>query len=113
MCPLREFNGDKMFVVYDADEDSRLALEVAYALARARVLMARGGEDGIDVAALHGEVERAVGAMEDVRRIKSQLTSATTSIDQARAIVDAMAATVKGHLATIERLLASGPSAVQ
>ena len=41
--PLREFNGDKMFVVYDAEEDARLALEVAYALARARVLMNRGG----------------------------------------------------------------------
>ena len=41
--PLREFNGDKMFVVYDADEDGRLALEVAYGLARARVLMNRGG----------------------------------------------------------------------
>ena len=26
--PLREFNGDKMFVVYDAEDDARLALEV-------------------------------------------------------------------------------------
>ena len=40
--PLREFNGDKLFVVYDPEEGSRLALEVAYGLARARVLMARG-----------------------------------------------------------------------
>src|SRR4051812_23381828 len=40
---LREIGGDKLFVVYDPEEGSRLALEVAYSLARARVLMARGG----------------------------------------------------------------------
>ena len=103
---LREFNGDKLFVTFDPDEGSTLALEVAYGLARARVLMARAAGGGIDVAALHAELERAQGAMEDVRRIKSQLTNATTGIEEARRIVDAMAATVRGHLATIEGLLA-------
>ena len=44
-CPahapqLREFNGDKLFVVFDPEDGTRLALEVAYALARARMLMA-------------------------------------------------------------------------
>ena len=34
--PLREYNGDKLFVVYDPEDGSRLALEVAYGLARAR-----------------------------------------------------------------------------
>ena len=43
---LREVNGDKLFVVYDPEEGSRLALEVAYSLARARVVMAKGGADG-------------------------------------------------------------------
>src|SRR4051812_28012892 len=42
---LREINGDKVFVVYDPDEGGRLALQVAYSLARARVLMARGEAD--------------------------------------------------------------------
>ena len=69
--PLREFNGDKLFVTFDPDEGSTLALEVAYGLARARVLMARAADGGLDTAALHAEVERAQGAMEDVRRIKS------------------------------------------
>ena len=55
---------------------------------------------------MHAEVERAQGAMEDVRRIKSQLTNATTGIEEARRIVDAMATNVRGHLATIEGLLA-------
>jgi hypothetical protein len=104
--PLREFNGDKHFVTFDPDDGSTLALEVAYGLARARVLMARAAGGGIDEAALQAEVERAQGAMEDVRRIKSQLTNATTSIEDARKIVDTMAANVRGHLAAIERLLA-------
>ncbi len=104
--PLREFNGDKMFVVYDAEEDSRLALEVAYALARARVLMSRGEDESVDPAAIRAEVERALGAMEDVRRIKTQLTNASGGIESARQILDAMATGVRGHLAAIEHLLA-------
>lgn len=104
--PLREFNGDKLFVIFDPEDGSTLALEVAYGLARARVLMARAAGGGIDESALRVEVERAQGAMEDVRRIKSQLTNATSGIEEARRIVDAMAANVRGHLAAIELLLA-------
>jgi hypothetical protein len=109
--PLREFNGDKMFVVYDAQEDGRLALEVAYALARARVLMSRGEDEAVDPAAIRAEVERALGAMEDVRRIKTQLTNASGGIESARQILDAMAAGVRGHLAAIEQLLAAARAA--
>lgn len=104
--PLREYNGDKLFVVYDPDDGSRLALEVAYGLARARVLMARDDADGLDPAALRAEVERALQAMEDVRRVKSQLTNATNGIEQARTILDAMAGSVRGHLAQLDALLA-------
>ena len=109
--PLREFNGDKMFVVYDADDDARLALEVAYALARARVLMNRGEEEAVDAVAVRAEVERALGAMEDVRRIKVQLTNAGGGIEEARKLVDAMAANVRGHLASIQQLLAAAGAA--
>ena len=105
--PLREWGGDKLFVTFDPDEGSTLALEVAYGLARARVLMARAEGGGIDEGALRVEVERAQGAMEDVRRVKSQLTNATTGIEEARRIVEAMATSVRGHLTTIERLLAA------
>ena len=72
---LREVNGDKLFVVFDPEDGSRLALEVAYSLARARTLMAAAGGDGLDAGALRTEVERALAAMDDVRRIKSQLTA--------------------------------------
>ena len=110
--PLREFGGDKLFVTFDPEDGSTLALEVAYGLARARVLMARAADGGIDECALRVEVERAQGAMEDVRRIKSQLTNATTGIDAARTILDAMAANVRGHLTEIELLLAEASAAV-
>jgi hypothetical protein len=106
MQALREYNGDKLIVAYDPEEGP-LALQVGYALARARVLMARGGEEGIDAAAVHDTVERALGAMEEVRRIKQQLTGAKTQIDKAAEIVDAMAGRVKGHLAEIDDLLAA------
>ncbi len=109
--PLREFNGDKMFVVYDAEDDARLALEVAYALARARVLMNRGEDESVDPAAVRAEVERAIGAMEDVRRIKSQLTNASGGIEAARQILDAMANDVRSHLVAIEQLLAAAGAA--
>ena len=82
---LREVNGDKLFVVFDPDDGSRLGLEVAYSLARARTLMAKADGDGLDAGALRTEVERALAAMDDVRRIKSQLTAATGGIDAARA----------------------------
>ena len=57
---LREVGGDKLFVVYDPEDGSRLALDVAYSLARARVLMAKGGAEGLDASALRAEVERAM-----------------------------------------------------
>lgn len=110
MQALREYNGDKLIVAYDPAEGP-LALQVAYSLARARVLMSRGSDDGIDVAAVRDTVERALGAMEDVRRIKQQLTGATTQIDQAAKIVSTMSDRVKAHLAEINGLLAASAEA--
>ena len=87
MQALREYNGDKLIVAFDP-EDGPLALQVAYSLARARVLMARGGRRGLDAAAVRDTVERALGALEDVRRIRQQLTGAKTQIDKASEIVE-------------------------
>ena len=80
---------------------------MAYALARARVLMNRGEEDAVDAGAVRAEVERALAAMEDVRRIKTQLTNASGGIDEARKILDGMASGVRDRLAAIEHLLAA------
>ena len=103
---LREVNGDKLFVVYDPEDGSRLALEVAYSLARARVLMARADSDGLDESALRAEVERALGAMEDVRRIKQQLTHAANGIEGARSVLEELDRRVRLHLEQIDALLA-------
>ena len=105
MQTLREYNGDKLIVCFDPEDGSTLALEVAYSLARARVLLTRGDSEGVDVAAVREAVERATGAMGDVLRVKQQLTGATTSIENARKIVELLATNVRGHLATIEALL--------
>jgi hypothetical protein len=105
MLPLREYNGDKLIVAFDPEDGSPLGLQVAYALARARVLMAKGGGDGVDTAAVRDAVERALGLMEEVRRIRQQLTASKTSIDKAGEIVSAMADGVRGQLAEIAGLI--------
>ena len=104
MHALREYNGDKLIVAYDAEEGP-LALQVAYALARARVLMARGGAEGVDGVAVADSVERALGALEEVRRIRQQLTGAKTQIDRASEIVGTMSDRVSGHLEEIAALV--------
>jgi hypothetical protein len=108
---LREVGGDKLFVVFDPEDGSRLALEVAYSLARARVLMAKGGVEGLDAPALRAEVERALGAMEDVRKIKLHLTNAAGGIESARGVLEGMVERVRGHLAAIDDLVAAADTA--
>jgi hypothetical protein len=103
---LREVGGDKLFVVFDPDEGA-LALQVAYSLARARVLMAKGGAEGLDAPALRAEVERTLGALEDVRRIKLHLTNAAGGIESARGVLEGMVERVRGHLAAIDDLVAA------
>src|SRR5215211_719636 len=105
--PLREINGDKIFVVYDPDE-GRQGLQLAYLLARARVLMAQGEAEGMDTTAVRGELERAQGALGEGRRIRQQLTIATNGVASAREILDSMEERGKAHLEQIEVLLA-GP----
>jgi hypothetical protein len=102
--PLREYNGDKLIVSLDEESGSELALELAYRLARARVLMKRGEVDGVDAGAVRDSVDRALQAMEDVRRVKSQLTGAKTSIDKASALVEEISGRVRAQLTEIEEL---------
>lgn len=101
---LREYNGDKLVVAYDPESDSRLPLEVAYSLARARVLMAHSESDGVDTAAVRNAVERALQSMDGLRAIKLKLTGARTGIEEAGTLIDALAAQVREHLAAVEAL---------
>jgi hypothetical protein len=105
MGTLREYNGDKLVVAWDPDGDSLLSLEVAYSLARARVLMAKSESEGIDGAAIHDTVERAVQAMEEVRKVKSSLTGAKNQIDRAGGIIELMSARVREHLQAIDDIV--------
>jgi hypothetical protein len=113
LLPLREYNGDKLVVALDPDGSADLALELAYRLARARVLMKRTDVDGIDAGAVRGSVERALQAMDEVRRVKGQLTGAKTSIDNAYEIVETMSARVRSHLDEIDTLARAGDCARQ
>ncbi|MFN8131320.1 MAG: hypothetical protein U0R70_07190 [Solirubrobacteraceae bacterium] len=110
--PLREVNGDKLFVVYDPDDGpgGAAALELAYRLARARVLAKRSGGEGIDTVALAAHVERAVQALDHVRTVKTNLTKARKNLDEAGGVVEGMAATVRSHLDEIDRLVQAAPS---
>jgi hypothetical protein len=104
MQSLREYNGDKLIVEFDP-ADFVLGLEIGYRLARARVLMRRADGSEVDSAAVQDVVQRTLTALEDVRRVKSQLSGATTSIDRAREILDAMADQVRAHLAEVDSLV--------
>ena len=101
---LREYNGDKLVVALDPEGGS-LALELGYRLARARVLMKRSDADGIDAGAVHDAAERAVAALAEERRIKQQLTAATTNIGKAYEGVEGMTARVRGLLEEIDALV--------
>ena len=102
---IREYNGNKLFVVFDPEDGSLLELEAAYKIARARVLMSRAEGAALDPDAIRTEVERALGHLEDVRKIKSQHTQARTAIDEATRFVDAMALAVKNNIGQIDVLL--------
>src|SRR3954469_21552381 len=104
MHELREYNGDKQVVAFDP-EAGALPLEVAYRLARARVLMKRSDADGVDVGAVRDTAERALAALTEERRIKNQLTGAKTGIDKAYALVEEMSARVRALLQEIDSLV--------
>ncbi len=48
--------------------------------------------------------------MDDVRKVKSQLTGAKTGIDKAYEVVEEMAARVRGRLAEVDALVLAGSS---
>jgi hypothetical protein len=106
--PLREYNGDKLLAVWDPDDGSTLSLEVAYSLARARVLLARGGGDGVDSEAIRDTVDRALAVVDDAKRIKTHLTGATKNIEGARELLISIEDRVRAYLREIEGLAATG-----
>jgi hypothetical protein len=103
---LREFNGDKLIVAFDPEGEDRVGLEVAYKLARARVLMARSEDYGLDTALVRERIERALGALDEARNAKRELTNAGGAIDKARGYVEVLESRVRERLQEIDALLA-------
>ena len=106
--PLREYNGDKLLVAWDPEADTPLGLEIAYSLARARVLMTRADEGEVDSAAIRDAADRALAVMEGTKAIKSELTGATNRIGRASGLIEAMESTVRAHLREIDELARAG-----
>jgi hypothetical protein len=106
MLALREYNGDKMVVTFDPEEGP-LGLQVAYSLARARVLLRRADGEGIDAEAVRATCERALQQLGEVQRIKQQLTASKTAVDKAGDIVGTMADAIKANLAEVQALVAA------
>jgi hypothetical protein len=111
LTPLREYEGDKLVVTCEPDAAVPLPLELGYRLARARVLMKRAGPGGVDSGAVREAVERAAAELEEVRKVKSQLTGAKTGIDSAYEMIEAIAERVRAQLSEVETLVAAGGQA--
>ena len=107
LAAAKEAAGDKIVAVFDPEDGSTLELEFAYRVARMRVTAAREGSEDIDAAAVRATVARAVAAMDDVRKIKSQLTSAQNGIGGAKELLDVVEARVRAELDQVDAALAA------
>jgi hypothetical protein len=102
---LTEYHGNKLIVAVERDEPHGLALEVAYRLAAARVLMARDSELEVDAAAVRDAAESAIATLQQAQKIRSNLTAVKTSSDKAREGLDILVESVRSHLERIESLV--------
>ena len=105
--PLHEYEGNKLIVAVDRERPDGLALELAYRLAAARVLLARDGELELDPVAVRDTAAEAVSLLKQAQAIRSTLTGIKTSSDKARESLDAMVAAVEERLQRIDALVAA------
>jgi len=108
---LSEYEGNKMIIAVDRDEPDGLALEVAYRLAAARVLLARETDLEVDAVAVRDAAAEALSIVGQAQAIRSTLTGIKTSSDNARKGLDAMVDAVKEKLRLIDSLIASAAEA--
>jgi hypothetical protein len=104
---LHEYEGNKLIVAVDRDEPDGLALEVAYRLAAARVMMAREGELDVDPVAVRDAAAEAVSLLKQAQAIRSGLTGIKTNSDKARAALDTMVAALEEKLQRIDSLVST------
>jgi hypothetical protein len=111
MRPLQELHGNKLVVTYDPENGGPLSLETGYALARARVLMARSTRGDVDAAAIEEAAERAIELLGQVKAIKASLTGAKTHIDRGAEAVETMSRAVREQLDEVCALARVGDDA--
>jgi hypothetical protein len=73
--------------------------------------MAKAGDDGLDPVALRDKVERALGALDEARNAKRELTNAATAIDRVRGSVETLEERVRTQLGEIDSALAGAADA--
>ena len=105
---LVEKEGNKLFVAVDRDQPGGLSLEVAYRLAVARVSMSKDSTLRLDAAAVRDAISEARNALDQVRTVKSHITSASTSAERAYEAVEKLGDTVKSQLDRVDELVAIG-----
>ncbi len=108
---LHEYEGNKMIVAVDRDEPESLGLSIAYRLAAARVLMARGRDLTVDASEVRSVAEEAISSLKQAQSIRSTLTGIKTSSDKARGTLDEMVAHVEAKLERIDSLVAAADEA--
>ena len=108
---LREYEGNKLIVAVDRDDPDTLALELAYRLAAARVLMARGRDLTVDAGEVRSVTEEAILCLQQAQAIKSALTGIKTSSDKARNGLEDMITTLRSKLERIDSLVADADEA--
>lgn len=109
--PLHEYEGNKLVVAVDREEPGGLALELAYRLAAARVLLSRETELEVDPVAVRDITAEAISLLKQAQAIRSALTGIKTSSDKARANLDAMVAALEEKLRRIDSLVAAADQA--
>jgi hypothetical protein len=102
---LVEYEGNKLIVAVDREEPEGLALEVAYRLAAARVVMGRERDLTVDPAEVRVAAEEAISCLKQAQAIRSTLTGIKTSSEKARATLDEMVESVRARLERIESLI--------
>ncbi|MFN8161008.1 MAG: hypothetical protein U0R52_08225 [Solirubrobacterales bacterium] len=110
---LTEYQGNKVLVAVDREQPEGMALEVAYRLAAARVLMARDGELEVDAAAVRDAAQEAVATLKQAQAIRSTLTGIKTSSDKARAGLDELVEALRGKLERIDSLVGEAAEAAE
>jgi hypothetical protein len=108
---LHEYEGNKLIVAVDREEPHGLALEVAYRLAAARVMLARDSDLEVDAVAVRDAAAEAVSILRQAQAIRSTLTGIKTSSDRARDGLNAMVDSLEEKLRRIDSLVAEAEAA--